>query len=103
MDKYSSHFSTHHYSIFITRTLRKRIPPPRQVIMSKWEGWIFFVFHDPDHSQNLIGSKVYFFKKKSKQMCVTLLTNKESYGQTEKQTNGKESNTSLVEVMKCSK
>ena len=43
-----------------TRVLREYRPPPRQVKICNWENPDYFLYPevDPDHSQNLMGSKL---------------------------------------------
>ena len=83
------------------RALGECTPPPRHVIISKW-GKIWILLYpdsDPDHSQNLMGSKLEqdpsgFFSLEegpTSSICVILQTNK--------QTNCHENNTSLAEIM----
>ena len=46
---------------YITRTLAECIPPPRQVMISKWENldYLFsYQYGNTDHSQNLMRSKL---------------------------------------------
>ena len=63
---------------------------PRHAIMRKWEYpdyCLLYLDDDPDHTQNLIGSKLdqdqssdFFHDVKTSSICVILLTNRQTNG-----------------------